>query len=127
MAKTGGKGLVDDEGLNLLKEFCTVLRMSFQTDGLGKIQTENAHDGFGVDGIPSRNQIHVKVVLRNSVHKGLDVIDGAQHNVAGSHGIDLHSVDLAVTEGPEPTLSIITIFTIYQHFHFKSTANCKFF
>ena len=93
MTAAGSENSVDDKGFDLLEEFRAVLRMSLQTNRLGKIQAENAHDGFGVDGIPSRNQIHVKVVLRNSVHKGLDVVDGVQHDVAGSHGIDLHSVD----------------------------------
>ena len=61
------ENLVDDEGFDFFEKFCAVLRMCFQADRLGKIQAENAHDGFGVDCIPSRNQIYIKIVLRNSV------------------------------------------------------------
>ena|SRR5699024_10388379 len=108
-----GAELLHHKGFDFLEELRRLVRVGFQLNGLGQIQTENTHNGFGVDGVASGNQIHIKVIFANNVYKALDIIDGVQHNVAGSHWYrPPFSIVFGNYGSAVSTLSIITIFTI---------------
>ena len=49
--------------------------MDVQVDGLGQIQAEDAHDGFGIDDITAGNQIKIAVEAVDLIDKLLDFVD----------------------------------------------------
>ena len=52
-----------------------ILRMDVQFDGLGKIQTEDAHDRFGVDHISAGYEIKIEVIFGNIIYKSFDFVN----------------------------------------------------
>ena len=69
--------------------------MNRQFDRLGQIETEDAHDRFGVNDISSGNKIKVKIKLSDRIHKGFYLVNGIQGNLYCFHiknllGIHFH-------------------------------------
>lgn len=62
--------LIDDIGgkdvENLIR---IVLRMNIEFNRFGEIQTEDSHDGFGVDDIAAGDQIKIIVEFGDLIHK----------------------------------------------------------
>jgi hypothetical protein len=78
-----------NEGLNFLKKFFAVIRMGFQTDRLGQVEAEDAHDGLGIHCISARNQVNIEIILGNSVDEHLHIVNRVQQNINGFHGLSL--------------------------------------
>ena len=83
--RTQNLELVDNERFDFFQELVAVVAVDFCFDGFGKIQAENAHDGFCVDCVSAGDEIHIEVILRDDVDKVLDVVDSAQENVDCFH------------------------------------------
>ena len=69
--------------------------MDVEVDRLGKIQAEDAHDGFGIDHIAAGDQVEIGIKLRQVVYKRLNFIDGVQRNFNGFHVkvLPVHYID----------------------------------
>ena len=46
-----------------------IFRMDIQINGLGEIQAEDSHNGFGIDHIPAGHQIKIVVKFCDIVYK----------------------------------------------------------
>jgi hypothetical protein len=62
-----------------------LLRMDAEVDRLGKIQTEDTHNGLGVDHISAGYQIKVIIELGNIIDKGLYLVDRIERNLYCFH------------------------------------------
>ena len=70
-------GLVDDVRLQCGEDSVHFfLGVDIQIDGFGQVETEDSHDGFGVDDIASGDQIEVGIESCNIVYKGFYFFDG---------------------------------------------------
>ena len=49
--------------------------MNVKLDCFGQIQTEDSHDGFGIDHISAGYQIKIEIKFGNVVHKGFHLVD----------------------------------------------------
>ena len=80
-------GLRDDERRQGRKDcFGRLVGVDPELDGLGEVQAEHAHHGFGVDDIAAADEIEVAVIVADFVDQGLDPVDGTQGNRYCFHG-----------------------------------------
>ena len=61
--------LADHERCDLIHQIIAVVGVDLQRDGLGEVQAEDAHDGFGIDNIAAGDQIEVGVKFGQSVNE----------------------------------------------------------
>lgn len=69
----------------ILKKDVAIVRMDIYTNRFAEVQAEDAHNGFCVNDIAARCQIHVKVEFVDNVDEVLDVIDRPEHNIERFH------------------------------------------
>ena len=66
------------EDPKLFENLCAVLAVDDQRDRLRKIQTKNAHDGFGVYRIAPGNKICIEWIAGNKLYKGFNAFNGIE-------------------------------------------------
>jgi hypothetical protein len=64
-------------------------------NGFGKIQGEDAHDGFGVNGVTATDQVNLIIKLGDDGNKIFDVVDGGQQYVHALHSVSSFIADAA--------------------------------
>ncbi len=70
---------LDDVGSKLLQDLIDIVAVvDVQVDGLGDIQTEDAHDGLGVDHVTAGNQVKLCVKTVDQIYKSFYFINGIQ-------------------------------------------------
>ena len=68
---------LDQIGLQRRHDFVEALfRMDVQVNRLGQIQTEDSHDGLGIDDISAGYQVKVIIKLGNVIDEGLHLVNG---------------------------------------------------
>ena len=56
--------------------FCIAFFMDVKIDRFGEIQTEDTHDGFGVDDITAGDEVKISIKLCKCVNERFYFIDG---------------------------------------------------
>ena len=80
--------LADHEGGDLVHEIIAIVGVDLQRDGLGKIQREDAEDGFAIDDVTADAQVDVVGVAVYNVDEGLDVFCQAELDINCFHTCD---------------------------------------
>ena len=76
-----------DKGVNLLQQVVALIVVDLQGNGLGQVQGKDAQDRLGVHNMAPCAQIHFKRIAGHDVHKVVDVLNQAQLNHSGFHGM----------------------------------------
>ena len=75
------RSLFDNKGRKILKNRVKLIFVvNAEFNRLGQIQTEDSHDGFGIDHIPAGYKVEIGVIISKSIDECLDFIDRVEHD-----------------------------------------------